>query len=374
MGIFDLVQNIAKLGVWDWNIRTNELHWSDQIYKIFDLPKDEFGASYPAFLAAVHPEDRHRVQTAVNDSIGPERKPYQIEHRVIHRNGQIIWVLETGHVFFDDNQDAVRMIGVVQDISVNKERERLLQEHERRLHHQTRLSTLGEMAGGISHEIANPVTNIQSILGLLKRKLLNGQSLSPDEILADIAKMDEQVTLAGNIITSMKRLVSDTSEERFKPTRLDDIIALALASTDGKIKSSGITLAIDNPLAGRTLVVKEIQIAQVLMNLLQNAYHAVDQQTSQNAKRIDIKVSETNHYLEIAVEDSAEFIDPNIIDKIMDPFFTTKPLDVGTGLGLSISARIMTEHGGSLRYQTEPRKAFVMQIPNAPANEERAKD
>jgi PAS domain S-box-containing protein len=118
-------QRLAHLGSWDWNIETNELFWSDEIYRIFGLTPGEFGANYEAFLNAVHPEDREYVTRSVDEAL-QHKKPYDIEHRVVQRNGDIRIVNERAEVTFNDDGKAIRMIGTVQDITKQKEAEEAL--------------------------------------------------------------------------------------------------------------------------------------------------------------------------------------------------------------------------------------------------------
>lgn len=112
-------QRLAHLGSWDWNIETNELFWSDEIYRIFGLTPKEFGATYEAFLASVHPDDREHVMKSVDDAL-QDNKPYDIEHRVVQRKGEIRVVNERAEVTFNSEGRAIRMIGTVQDITERK--------------------------------------------------------------------------------------------------------------------------------------------------------------------------------------------------------------------------------------------------------------
>lgn len=112
-------QRIAHLGNWDWNIVTNELVWSDEIYRIFGQTPQSFGATYDAFLEYVHPEDRELVQEAVTQALH-ERVSYNIDHRIVRDEGTVMTVHEQGEVFRDETGKPVRMIGTVQDITERK--------------------------------------------------------------------------------------------------------------------------------------------------------------------------------------------------------------------------------------------------------------
>jgi len=118
-------QRIAHLGNWDWNIVTNGLYWSDEIYRIFGRNPQEFGATYDAFLSYVHPKDREYVNNAVNEAL--KGKPYSIDHRIILANGEERIVHEQGEVVYGVNGIPIRMMGTVQDITESKRLEEALE-------------------------------------------------------------------------------------------------------------------------------------------------------------------------------------------------------------------------------------------------------
>ncbi|MDY9927249.1 PAS domain S-box protein [Methanosarcina sp.] len=114
-------QKIAHLGNWDWNILTNELYWSDEIYRIFGLDPLQFGKTYDAFLSYVHPDDRNRVNNAVKEALN--RKPFSTDYRIISSYGEDRIVHANGEVIFDEKRTPVRMRGTIQDITENKREE-----------------------------------------------------------------------------------------------------------------------------------------------------------------------------------------------------------------------------------------------------------
>jgi len=112
-------QRIAQIGNWDWDIVDNKLYWSDEIYRIFGLEPQEFGATYEAFMRSVHPDNREHVEQAVNRALN-EKEPYSIDHRIVLPDGSERMVHEQAEVVFDENDKAVRMLGTVQDITERK--------------------------------------------------------------------------------------------------------------------------------------------------------------------------------------------------------------------------------------------------------------
>ena len=125
-------QRIANIGSWEWDIVTNDLAWSDQIYRIFGLAPQEFGASYPAFLERVHPEDRSHVEESVRRAI-EERAPYSIDHRILLPDGEIRTVHEQGEVDFSPTGQPLRMLGTVQDVTALRKIEMDLQQSQEAL-------------------------------------------------------------------------------------------------------------------------------------------------------------------------------------------------------------------------------------------------
>ncbi|MHB8101147.1 MAG: PAS domain S-box protein [Methanosarcina sp.] len=114
-------QRMAHLGNWDWNIVTNGLYWSDEIYRIFGLHPQEFGATYDSFLSYVHPDDRDYLNNSVIEALNG--RPYGIDHRIILATGEERVVHEQGEVIFDEKNIPIRMKGIVQDITENKKAE-----------------------------------------------------------------------------------------------------------------------------------------------------------------------------------------------------------------------------------------------------------
>ncbi|MHC4323354.1 MAG: PAS domain-containing protein [Planctomycetota bacterium] len=116
---YALAQQAANIGSWDWNIITNKLAWSEQIEPMFGFSRGKFEGTYEAFLDCVDPEDRQFVIDSVDASV-ERSEDYKIEHRIIWPDGTLRWVSEKGNVIRDGNDKAIRMLGVVQDITERK--------------------------------------------------------------------------------------------------------------------------------------------------------------------------------------------------------------------------------------------------------------
>ncbi|HNL09280.1 MAG TPA: PAS domain S-box protein [Turneriella sp.] len=135
-------QRIAKIGRWELDLVSNQLHWSQSIYDIFEINPKRFGATYEAFLNAIHPEDRADVNKAYSNSL-ITKKPYAIEHRLLMPDGRVKWVKETCRTDYNSDGKAIRSIGVLQDITDMKEAESELRFVQRVLSNTSEVARIG---------------------------------------------------------------------------------------------------------------------------------------------------------------------------------------------------------------------------------------
>lgn len=115
-------QYLAQVGNWELDLNSGVLHWSDEIFRIFEIDQTKFGASYESFLNAIHPEDRDKVNQAYTDSLAT-RESYEIAHRLLMPDGRVKWVVEHCKTFYDDQGKPIRSVGAVQDITERRQAE-----------------------------------------------------------------------------------------------------------------------------------------------------------------------------------------------------------------------------------------------------------
>ncbi len=215
----------------------------------------------------------------------------------------------------------------------------------------SRLASLGEMAGGIAHEINNPLAIIQGrtrqIEQILERSLnkSNTQDLSAIQVeltekTKSIIKTVDRIT---KIIRGLKAFSRDGSADAMEVTSANAIIEDTLVFCNEKFRNSGVEL--DVKPAGQVLLIscQPQQISQVLLNLLNNAF---DAQISNDIKKISVEVLSANDFIKFRVSDYGEGV--KFPEKLFQAFFTTKPVGQGTGLGLSISYGIVKKHQGNM--------------------------
>ncbi len=251
-------------------------------------------------------------------------------------------------------------IAITNDITEKIEFEREIALQRQALVNSSRLASLGEMAGGIAHEINNPLAIIMGTAGQLKLHMKR-QNVQDEIMDSGLSRIEDTVKRISSIIKGLKSFSRDTSDEEFKKTSVSSIISDTLDLITEKLKNNNIDIQCKIQFDA-LISCQAIQISQVLMNLLTNAFYAVGEVEE---KWIVIETAQgSDGYVDLKVTDSGTGIDPDLQSKIMEPFYTTKPVGQGTGLGLSISSGIIKEHQGKLHLNTEyPHTQFVITLP-----------
>lgn len=223
---------------------------------------------------------------------------------------------------------------------------------------QARMSVLGEIAGNIAHEINNPLQVISIRLELLQKEL--SQGLDPFKAQTHIDIASQTVFRISKIVKGLKALSREGDADPFAAVTLRELIDSVLVLCQGSLRNKQVELRTECSQPLFKVECRGVQITQVLLNMINNAHDAVK---DLEEKWIELKVVVTGEQVEFRVRNSGPKISNELIQKIFDPFYTTKPAGEGTGLGLSISLKIAQEHSGSLYVDTTDSKTcFVLKI------------
>lgn len=230
----------------------------------------------------------------------------------------------------------------------------------------SRLAALGEMTTAISHEINNPLTSIMLNADLIAR--LISETPNNAAVIAERSnKIRETVQIVVRIVDGLKSLARNAASDPFVETTLASVVSSTLETCQERFKSTGTTIRAGNLDPEISALCRPVQVAQVLLNLFNNALDAVE---NQKEKWILVEVEGDAKYVHIYVSDSGSGIDPKIRERIFQPFFTTKSRGRGTGLGLSISRSLIEAHGGILRLDPASKHTrFVVSLPKQPSGE-----
>jgi PAS domain S-box-containing protein len=330
-------------GVWDWNTRTGRVLRSRQWKAMLGHGPGEIGDAPAELFDRLHADRFLDGTSPVLES----------EFRLRGEDGSYRWILCRGQVM-ERAADGrpLRCIGTHRDITHHREAEEALRRSEATMRHEQRLKSIGTLAGGVAHEINNPVNIIMNLAELIRDQVPAGSPAAEDA--------GRIISESGRIARIVKDLLSFSRQEQesHSPARVKDIVDAVLSLT-GKILSRD-QIAVSCAVGGDLPRVqcRSQQIMQVVMNLVTNARDALNERYPgfHEDKRLSITAGtvETGgrRFVRTTVEDHGAGIPEAIRDRLFDPFFTTKARDAGTGLGLAVSYGIVKEHHGELTFES----------------------
>src|SRR5258708_3965394 len=246
---------------------------------------------------------------------------------------------------FDPLGNLVGASKVARDITDRKQLETELEVRRAQAVASARLSALGMMAAGIAHEINNPLAVIHASASDLMDMAETG-TVPLKALEAASTRIRQTADRISKIVKSLRQTAREGSTDPFQRASVGEIVEQALELCKERFRVHSVQL--ETPIVDPALHIscREVQIVQVLLNLLQNAFDAVVECEGDRWIRLDVACSE--HSAVFDVMDSGPGVPPELKARIMEPFFTTKPVGKGTGLGLSLSKAIVDEHGGEL--------------------------
>lgn len=260
---------------------------------------------------------------------------------------------------------------VLRDQTDLKKAQESMRDQQAAMSASSRLAALGEMAGGIAHEINNPLAVAHAHASRLGDAARGGK-VDKDMIIQSTEKIESVCLRISRIIAGLRTLARDGERDMFIDATVGSIVNDALSVCTERMKHLSINLTTNlDHFAGETLECRPVQISQVLINLLSNAQHAVEERTTYapGERWIRVDCVDRGPDIDIRVTDSGAGIPRGIQDRIFDPFFTTKDVGKGTGLGLSVSASIIRDHGGRLFLDKgSPATRFVVRLPKHQAH------
>ncbi|TNF00949.1 MAG: GHKL domain-containing protein, partial [Deltaproteobacteria bacterium] len=220
---------------------------------------------------------------------------------------------------------------------------------------------LGQFASGVAHEINNPLFVISGKASRILRKLEKGEAYSQDDLIKELTDIKETTKRIEDIVRNLKDISGRGGNCESKVQNVYQMVKKIVSLTHERLRVHDIDLRIDVP-EDLELVCNSVQVSQVLMNLINNSYQAIEK--SPQDKWIQISSDIKKDKLCLCVTDSGNGINPDVQLEMMNPFFTTKEIGEGTGLGLSISSTIMQNHNGRLIFDDKsPNTKFIMEFP-----------
>jgi PAS domain S-box-containing protein len=361
-------QALAHLGSWSLDLRTSELHWSDEVYRIFELPSGT-PPTYESFLATIHPEDRAAVDDAYWHSV-KERSLYEIEHRLLLPGGRIKWVIERGRSDYDASGNALVSTGTVQDVTERKlaaEASRLAQEKEAA---EASNRAKSAFVANMSHEIRTPLNAVLGFAHLLRKQVSEPKAL---DYLHSINAAGQHLLSIVNSILDLSKIESGGLTLEIIPFSMAQVVDHTLSILGERASAKGLSVARKLDPRIPSLLGDKLRIGQVLLNLVSNAIKFSERGTVEVRAAIEHEDGD-RLLLRIEVSDQGIGLSDDQQQRLFRPFSqgdeSTSRKYGGTGLGLSIVKHLISLMGGKVGVRSKLNEGstfwFTLDLRRAP--------
>jgi len=363
---FNLGQEIAGIGIWIFNHELNTLTWTDGVHMIFGTDKNSFEVTPDSFMSYIHVEDKEKVDKAYKEAI-KNMTNYFVEHRIVLDNSKIKYVEERCTNFYDEEGMILKSVGTILDITDRKRVQMKLSDlnstleyrveeevqnsryKDQQILHQSRLAQMGEMISMIAHQWRQPLGAISATAIDMKLQMeLETFDLNKDEdsklcyayFMNSLNSIDGFVKGLTSTIDDFRNFYKPNKE--FFMSNINSPMDTALKIVRQNISSNEIDIQEEYDIA-KDVEMFTNELVQVFLNILKNAQDNFIERGTKDAKiKISTKNISTGVVLKIC--DNGGGISEDIIDRIFDPYFSTKDEKNGSGLGLYMSKMIVEEH------------------------------
>ncbi len=361
-------QRIANIGSWSLDHNTGDLLWSDQIYSIFELDPLTFSPSYEGFLNSIHPDDVEKVQTSFSNAL-ENKSTYNIEHRLLMKDGRIKHVIERGETLYSDNGEAALTQGTVQDITELK----LVQQNliKAKEDAESANRSKSRFLANMSHEIRTPLNGIMGFIELLQRQETDPKKIDYLDIIQNSSK---SLLVVINDILDLSKIEGGNMQIETIDFNLEQDLHELLSFFRSIADTNNIRLNFEYPSALSTHVHTDpLRLKQVLSNLISNAIKFSPQDSA-----VTITLHREGEIIHMSIQDEGIGISEEAQQRIFNPFeqaeISTTRNYGGTGLGLSISKKLIELLGGEIQVESRlgegSRFSFSLLAPEVSTQEE----
>ena len=346
----EIAQKITNVGNWVMEVKSSALTWSDEIYRIFGVSKEDYAPTYDGFLQMIHPDDREFVLTEVEAAL-KNIKPYDIQHRIIRPDGTERIVHEKSDLEFNEEGNPVKWIGAVQDIT-----------EQHRIQEQLKLSNveLEKFTYTASHDLQEPLRKVITFGDLLKDACSEKLTDKEKSLIHRMQKASFRMKDLIDDLLAYSRLAH--LENNFEPVNLNHIAQEIIEDLEIQISTVGGDIQVYSL---PTIEADMVQMRQLFLNLASNGLKY--KKPDQPPKIIIKSFSGENNSHMISFIDNGIGIDCKYSDKIFDAF---QRLDgnknvSGSGMGLFICKKIIDRHNGMITVKSKPNEGatFIISLP-----------
>lgn len=326
---------------------------STAIKDIYEVSPEDVVNDASIVFTRIHPDDLQRVAQTIQAS-AENMTLWSCDYRVVLPSLGEKWLRGTANPE-RDSENCILWHGYISDITEMKQHELVFQQA-------MKMASLGEMASGIAHEINNPLTIIKTAAqqSLIR---LKSEKMDQKKVILQLELINKTSDRISKIIRGLRFFAYQSKSKEFKTESLGAIIedTVSLCREKFKVNQIHFTLQLPDNVDALFIDCRAVEISQVLLNLLNNAFDAIE---FKETKWVRLTVEESAESVKLSVVDSGGGIPPELVAKILTPFYTTKAAGKGTGLGLSIIQGIVESHSGKIWIDTNCKDTkFVVELP-----------
>lgn len=356
----NLALSTMEMGIWELNDVQKDLIWDDRMYTLYGLKREDFPDSKKLYEAAYASIDTENMDLNVEDLEQAKRNGMEIHarYRVNSKNGPGRYLRVFGRPL--QNKTERTYFGVVWDETETMRRELLQKQTEAKMMASAKMFALGEMSGGVAHEINNPLTVIQARAFQLQQMAEN-TPIDPAKVIVAAESISKTADKIARIVRSLRSFAREGDSDVFEIVSTQNMIEELIEFTQSRSANAGIAVKMKPAAAPLEFEGRRMQIGQALLSLLNNSLEAVKDLPQ---KWIEFEVVDKGDQFEITVTDSGTGIPAEVAEKMFQPFFTTREVGHGMGLGLSTAMGAVKAHNGEILYDAQsPNTRFVIRLP-----------
>jgi len=337
-----LAADAVNLGIWEWDLDQDEIWATNSRRALLGWPASG-KIGFDDFISCVHPDDRNRIQEAIDDAIN-KHKDYDSEYRLVLPDGVVRWMATRGSLHLSASGRPTRLLGVSIDITARKQAELETKQQRDELSHLSRVAAMGELAASIAHELNQPLAGITSNASAGQRFIDRGDVDLRElhDLLGDIVSDGRR---AGDVIRGLQSMVKKAAPNRQR-VNLNDLVTnvARMVNPNAVLQACNVETLLDPNLPA--IEADPIQLQQVLLNLVINAFDAMSDTLVPNRKVVIATERNGNGTIRTSVRDYGIGISEETRERLFEQFFTTKAK--GLGMGLAIVRSIVESHGGTI--------------------------
>ncbi|MGY3609642.1 MULTISPECIES: PAS domain-containing sensor histidine kinase [unclassified Bradyrhizobium] len=351
-------QRMSHTGSWAYDVASRRIiHSSQEYHRLFGF---DSAASVPdpnEWVQRIHPDDRERAIDVMGRMVR-NGVDYEVDFRTVHPDGTVKYVHGTAHPVLGPSGDLVEIVGCTIDVTERKLAEEARLNAQKMLGHANRITTMGQLAASIAHEVNQPITAVVAN-GRAALRFLRTQPADLNEVRHTLEEIVKDGIRAGDIIARIRALV------RKMPSRKDhldinEVILEVIALTRSEIVRNGILLKTDLAKGLCPIDGERTDFQQVLLNLIVNAVEAMSVESNASRELLITTKAGQSGQVRVAVSDEGPGVDAESIERVFEAFYTTKT--DGIGMGLAICRSIIEAHGGRIWVTANTPRGAIFQF------------